>query len=88
LLRPAGILHLKGKNQGIEAFEAMNPTSENKILCEEYAKAYALLATDDKLATVAFEQLVANYPQDALIAFYHGRLASGQFWADIHLADK
>ncbi|WFP65786.1 MULTISPECIES: adenylate/guanylate cyclase domain-containing protein [unclassified Mesorhizobium] len=88
LLRPAGVLHLKGKIQGIEAFEAMSRTSENTILCEEYAKAYALLATDDKLATVAFEKLVANYPQDALIAFHHGRLASGHFRADIHLAEK
>ncbi|WP_095204248.1 CHASE2 domain-containing protein [Mesorhizobium carmichaelinearum] len=88
LLRPAGVLHLKGKNQGIEAFEAMSPTSENSILCEEYAKAYALLANGDKLATAAFELLVANYPQDALIAFHNGRLASGHFRADIHLADK
>lgn len=88
LLRPAGVLHLKGKNQGIEAFEAMSRTSENTILCEEYAKAYALLGTDDKLATAAFELLVTNYPQDALIAFHHSRLASGRFRADIHLADK
>lgn len=88
LLRPAGVLHLKGKNQGIETFEAMSRTPENTILCEEYAKAYALLATDDNLATTAFERLVTNYPQDALIAFHHSRLASGRFGADIHLADK
>ena len=88
LLRPAGVLHLKGKNQGIEAFEAMSCTSENTILCEEYAKAYALLATDDKLARAAFELLVTNYPHDGLIAFHHSRLASGHFRADIHLADK
>ncbi|RVD58798.1 adenylate/guanylate cyclase domain-containing protein [Mesorhizobium sp. M2D.F.Ca.ET.185.01.1.1] len=88
LLRPVGVLHLKGKNQGIEAFEAMSRTSENIILCEEYAKAYALLATGDELATAAFELLVTNYPQDALIAFHHGRLASGRFRADIHLAGK
>ncbi|WP_292147613.1 adenylate/guanylate cyclase domain-containing protein [Mesorhizobium sp.] len=88
LLRPVGVLHLKGKSQGIEAFEAMSRTSENIILCEEYGKAYALLAIDDKLATAAFELLVTNYPQDALIAFHHGRLASGHFRADIHLADK
>ncbi|WP_292223106.1 adenylate/guanylate cyclase domain-containing protein [Mesorhizobium sp.] len=88
LLRPVGVLHLKGKSQGIEAFEAMSRTSENITLCEEYAKAYALLAADDRLATAAFELLVANYPQDALIAFHHDRLASGHFRADIHLADK
>ncbi|RVD46345.1 adenylate/guanylate cyclase domain-containing protein [Mesorhizobium sp. M4B.F.Ca.ET.169.01.1.1] len=88
LLRPAGVLYLKGKNKGIEAFEAISPTPENTILCEEYAKAYALLAAEDKLAKAAFEQLVANYPQDALIAFHHNRLASGHFRADIHLTDK
>ncbi|SFP87898.1 adenylate cyclase [Mesorhizobium sp. NFR06] len=88
LLRPVGVLYLKGKNQGIEAFEAMSRTSENTILCQEYAKAYALLAADDRLAKAAFETLVTNYPQDALIAFHHSRLASGCFRADIHLADK
>ncbi|WP_281061007.1 MULTISPECIES: CHASE2 domain-containing protein [unclassified Mesorhizobium] len=88
LLRPVGILRLKGKSQGIEAFEAMSRTSENIILCEEYGKAYALLAADDELATAAFELLVTKYPQDALIAFHHGRLASGHFRADIHLPDK
>ena len=88
LLRPAGVLYLKGKNEGIEAFEALSHTPENTILCEEYSKAYVLLAAEDKRATAAFELLVANYPQDGLIAFHHRRLASGCFGADIHLAEK
>lgn len=58
LLRPAGVLHLKGKNQGIEAFEAMTRNPENTILCEEYSNAYALLAAGDTRAIAAFKLLV------------------------------
>lgn len=88
LLRPAGVLHLKGKSQGIEAFEAMTGIPENQILCEEYLNAYALLAARDTRAIAAFKVLVKNYPQDGLIAFHHNRLASGEFGADIHLVGK
>ncbi len=64
LLRPAGVLYLKGKDEGIEAFEALSHTPENTTLCEEYSKAYALLAAKDKRATAVFELLVTNYPRD------------------------
>ena len=66
----------------------MTRNPENTILCEEYSNAYALLAAGDSRAIAAFRLLVKNYPQDGLIAFHHNRLASGEFGADIHLADK
>ena len=65
LLRPAGVLYLKGKNEGIEAFEALSHSPDNTILCEDYSKAYALLAAQDKRATALFELLVTSHPQTA-----------------------
>ncbi|TIU75170.1 MAG: adenylate/guanylate cyclase domain-containing protein [Mesorhizobium sp.] len=88
LLRPAGVLYLKGKHEGIEAFEVLRETPANVTLIDEYSKAYELLAAKDDNANAAFDALAASYPDDRVVAFHRHRLASGCLGVEIHFAEK
>lgn len=88
VLRPSGTLYLKGKNEGVETFEALNCSPESRTLAEAYGEAYALLAASDTRARGAFEQLSERYPGDRLIAFHRQRLADGEIGPAIRLSSK
>lgn len=88
LLRQVGVLYLRGKSEGVTAFEALSNTAENRRLCEEYSRAQVLLSAKDSRAGPAFEFLVKKYPQDGLIVFHQRRLAKGVCRADIKLVEK
>ncbi|MEY9164642.1 adenylate cyclase [Sinorhizobium fredii] len=85
LLRPIGVLYLKGKTEGVSACEALVDTQENRTRFTAYTKAYALAAAGDSTASHAFEMLAQTYPQDGLILFHQGRLAGGNQGMEIHL---
>src|SRR5262249_54309176 len=88
LLRPIGRLYLQGRAEGVNAYEALIDTAENRARSEEYTKAHALAAAGDGSAPREFQLLAQRYPQDRLILFHLSRLAGRNIGVDIHLAGK
>lgn len=88
VVRPSGILFLKGKEDGIEAFEVLGDTQDNRVRQGEYVKAYALMADRSAGAAQVFERLSARYPGDGLISFHRDRLAAGEIGPEIRLGGK
>ncbi|MEC9344441.1 MAG: adenylate/guanylate cyclase domain-containing protein [Pseudomonadota bacterium] len=88
LMRPAGIIYLKGKAEGIEAFEALNRATEDPTYVTEYCEAYRLLKAGEEQAAAAFSRLHEIRPDDSLVEFHRQRLAQGHRGADIRLSEK
>lgn len=88
LLRPTGVIYLKGKDDGIEAYEPLNRDATNPTYTEEYCEAYRLMKVGDEQALGAFSRLHDMRPDDSLVGFHHRRLAQGQRGADIRLSEK
>lgn len=87
-LRPSGILYLKGKTEGIEAFEPLQNGHDAQQWFEAYCSAFELMRAGDDGALEAFEDLARTDPQDRLVAFHHSRLAAGGSGADIAPGEK
>ena len=88
LLRPSGVIFLKGKNEGIEAFEPLNRDIADPTYVEAYCEAYRQMKAGDEAAEKAFSRLLELRPDDTLAGFHHRRLALGQRGADIRLSEK
>ncbi|MGI9492209.1 MAG: adenylate/guanylate cyclase domain-containing response regulator, partial [Geminicoccaceae bacterium] len=55
---------------------------------QDYETAFQHLETSTTEARHAFDRLVDDYPDDALIAFHQHRLAKGQSGTDVILENK
>ncbi len=83
-----GVLVLKGKRQGVEAFEPLSPEAAASPATAAYVKAFELMRTGDAGAGAAFDRLLRDHPDDRLAAFHAARLAAGDSGATIVLGDK
>jgi len=73
--RPVGTLVLKGKVEGIPAFEPLSPEQAARPEAEAYRRAFALMEARDPAAREAFAALA---PADPLAAFHLARLEAGE----------
>jgi adenylate cyclase len=85
--RPSGTIFLKGKTQGIEAFEPFGADNAAGAL-EDYQRAFDLLRARQRGAKTRFAELAKRFPDDPLIAFHHKRLENGEKGTDIVLSGK
>lgn len=88
LLRPSGVLCLKGKTEWISAFELLEDGRMNREMVEAYSQAYLLMSARDKTAAAAFASLAIQYPNDGLVAYHLGRLKQGEAGDRIYLEGK
>ncbi|MFN2425407.1 MAG: CHASE2 domain-containing protein [Candidatus Binatia bacterium] len=85
--RPAGTLHLKGKTQGVEVFEAYAEGSHANGRAS-YERAFEKMEAEDPGALAAFEEFVASHPGDGLAAFHLERLRRGETGAHVVFTEK
>lgn len=76
--RPIGTLLLKGKEQGIEAFEPLSPAISQSKGMESYREAFELLANGDSGAVQRFATCVSLHTDDMLATFHLKRVLAGQ----------
>lgn len=76
--RPIGTLMLKGKEQGIEAFEPLIAADSRSKGMDSYRKAFELLAAGDPSAIQGFAACVSAHSGDNLATFHLKRLLAGQ----------
>ncbi len=86
--RPVGTLVLKGKSQGIEAFEPLTHEKAQSPATTAYLEAFSLLEREDPGALEAFAALARDYPDDPLIAFHLKRLQHGEKGTIMVLSEK
>ena len=86
--RPIGRLVLKGKSEGLGAYELLTASRAGTPTIVEYLRAYRLLEAGDPTVTEVFAELTERYPDDGLIAFYAIRLEAGMTDITIRLSDK
>ena len=86
--RPIGRLVLKGKSEGLGAYELLTASRRQAPEIVEYTKAYRLVESCDPAAGKVFAKLAERYPDDGLIAFYAIRLEAGMTGATIRLSGK
>ena len=86
--RPIGRLVLKGKSEGLGAYELLTAARWQAPEIVEYTKAYRLVESCDPAAGKVFAELAERYPDDGLIAFYAIRLEAGVTGATIRLSQK
>lgn len=83
--RAVGMLMLKGKSNGINAFE---PLRNELVLSEsmvDYARAYEALRAGSTDAPKLFASLIADHGEDPLAVFHLRRLLAGQCDVSIKL---
>ena len=86
--RPIGELVLKGKSEGLGAYELLSDTRAKAPEIVDYTRAYRLLESSTPDAAAAFAELADRYPHDGLIAFYAIRLEAGMESTVIRLTEK
>lgn len=86
--RPVGNLILKGKQEGINAFEPLATATIESPATKSYMRAFKLMEADDPKATMAFADAALRFPTDPLIAFHHKRLQRGESGTTVHFDQK
>lgn len=86
--RPVGELVLKGKSEGVAAYEPVRDGDKTHCGVDAYLAAYAMLCAKDPQAEAAFRELAREYPEDPLVAFHLGRLAAGESGSVVVLKEK
>ena len=86
--RPIGRLVLKGKSEGLGAYELLTASRARAPAIVEYLRAYRLLEAGDPGAAEVFAELTERHPDDGLIAFYAIRLEAGMTGITIRLSEK
>ena len=84
--RPVGILVLKGKSEGVEAFEPLSDVDAASTAA--YRSAFEAMRDGDPGAEAAFTELLREFPNDTLAAFHAERLAAGEKGVTIVLREK
>ena len=86
--RPVGSLVLKGKTEGVAAFEPLSEEAAAAPATAAYLEAYRLMEQEDQAAAAAFAKLAEANPQDGLAAFHARRLAAGEVGTTIVMGEK
>lgn len=86
--RPVGTVVLKGKSEGIEAFEPIDPEVCENAWYDAYRCAYDLMQREDSAAIRSLQELLERWPDDRLAAFHHDRLSRGEVGTTIILGEK
>lgn len=86
--RPVGNLVLKGKQEGVPAFEPLSEAEAAAPQTAAYKDAFALLEADNPTAAEVFAALLQQYPDDKLIVLHAERLADGERGSTIILKEK
>ncbi len=97
--RPIGTLYLKGKAEGVEAFEPVRPEAAADPTLETYCALMARLRAADAVEperarrdgreiASSFAALAADRPDDPLFALHARRLRAGELGAAIRMSDK
>ena len=83
-----GELVLKGKSEGVPAYEPVRDGDKTHCGVDAYMAAYSMLSAEDPGAEAAFRSLADAYPEDPLVAFHLGRLAAGESGSVVVLKEK
>lgn len=86
--RPVGTLVLKGKSEGIEAFELVDSDFAASVCYRAYLEAYMLLDSDPQGAKEKFDALTTRFATDPLIQWHHDRLTRGETGSRVRLDAK
>jgi adenylate cyclase len=86
--RPAGILVLKGKSQGLEAFEPLTREEAESPAVKAYIEAYRLMKNKNPKALEAFKALAREYPDDPLANYHFKRLERGETGSIVVMTEK
>ena len=86
--RPVGELVLKGKSEGVVAYEPAASEDGDRAGLDEYLSAYELLSASDPRAAQAFRDLRDRHPQDALVGFHLKRIEAGESGSVIVMREK
>ena len=86
--RPVGTLWLKGKRQGIDAFELRGSIQDQSNGYHAYLDAFKLLKAEDPSALGHFKALSDHFPEDGLVRFHYQRLVRGESGTKIVLGDS
>jgi len=86
--RPAGILVLKGKSQGLETFETLSSKEAESPPIKAYIEAYELMKTKNPKALDAFKALAREYPDDPLAEYHLKRLERGETGNIVVMTEK
>lgn len=86
--RPVGGLVLKGKTEGIDAFEPITEEQAGTPFMLKYNEAFEKLVSEDPQAAELFAKLKDDYPDDPLVNLHHKRIVAGTLSSTIVLAEK
>ena len=86
--RRIGVLVLKGKTEGIPAYEPVPEAERGSEWLRRYRRAHALMAAKDPATLSAFTDLFKDHPDDPVIAFHLRRLSAGEQGEIIHFSEK
>ena len=75
--RPVGELILRGKTEGLKAFEPLRTGQYDSPAAKSYLEAFAKLEAGEGGAIAAFAAHVGRYPDDPLASFHLKRLLNG-----------
>ena len=75
--RPVGDLVLRGKIEGLRAFEPLTPAQYDASAAVSYLDAFAKLEANNPNALAAFAAHVGRHPDDQLASFHLKRLLNG-----------
>src|SRR5262252_1507225 len=75
--RPVGDLVLRGKIEGLRAFEPLTPAQYDASAAVSYLDAFAKLEANNPNALAAFAAHVGKHPDDQLASFHLKRLLNG-----------
>jgi adenylate cyclase len=77
-VRPVGQLVLKGKSRALKVFEPVTADLAGRAPLMEYVSAYEVMCSQSPDAMGAFTALLAQWPEDPLVALHHRRLKAGE----------
>jgi adenylate cyclase len=86
--RPVGTIILKGKTQGIEAFEPIAEGAGCALQLAAYCAAFSQLRDGEAEARGSFARLAQQHPEDPLIALHARRSAAGELGAELVMSEK
>ena len=86
--RPVGTLVLKGKSEGLKAYEPLSAEQSESPATEAYREAFAKLESGDAAASQSFAALVGQYGEDPLATFHLKRLLAGETGVEIAFGEK
>ena len=75
--RPVATLVLKGKTEGVEAFEPLSEEDYHSKQMQDYRELYEMMTSEDKEAEKRVQQLAMQYPDDPVYQLHQKRFEDG-----------